>query len=198
MNLGERPFCIANPEIVWRSEERFTLWDDCMSFPFLLVRLSRHVSISVRYTDEEGVERSWEKLDRPESELLQHEIDHLDGVVPPRNVIRAILRLPIPRTGCQYCLPRDLDIWDYPVLRGAHVRQNRRNWLGWTICTPGAVLRLLACSKRVRNSKLRRSAEPAATVLRTCRAATAALTPPERPASASTARWHRHRAQAPP
>jgi peptide deformylase len=81
LNLGKGPFCVANPQITWKSRERFTLWDDCMSFPFLLVRLSRHTSISVRYTDEEGVERNWEKLDRSTSELLQHETDHLDGVL---------------------------------------------------------------------------------------------------------------------
>ena len=81
INLGEGTRCLVNPEISWRSPETFTMWDDCMSFPELLVRVRRHDSISVRYQDEEGEERSRERLGRAESELLQHELDHLDGVL---------------------------------------------------------------------------------------------------------------------
>ena len=36
---GEQPFTLCNPEITWRSEETFSLWDDCMSFPHLMVPL---------------------------------------------------------------------------------------------------------------------------------------------------------------
>jgi peptide deformylase len=81
LDLGDGPFLVANPEIIWRSEARFTMWDDCMSFPSLLVRVQRHESISLRYTDEAGETREWTDLGRAESELLQHEIDHLDGVL---------------------------------------------------------------------------------------------------------------------
>ena len=80
-NLGEGPFSIVNPEITWRSTETFTMWDDCMSFPSLLVRVRRHRSISVRFTTGEGECVVWEKLEPAVSELLQHEIDHLDGVL---------------------------------------------------------------------------------------------------------------------
>jgi peptide deformylase len=81
LNLGEEPLTMFNPEIVWRSGETFTLWDDCMSFPFLLVRVAREVSISVEFEDEAGCRQRWDRLDRATSELLQHEIDHLDGVL---------------------------------------------------------------------------------------------------------------------
>ena len=81
LNLGEGPFTMFNPEIVRRSGETFTLWDDCMSFPFLLVRVARDDSISVEYEDEAGRRQRWDRLDRATSELLQHEIDHLDGVL---------------------------------------------------------------------------------------------------------------------
>jgi peptide deformylase len=81
VDLGDGPGLVVNPEIVWASEERFTMWDDCMSFPGLLVRLARHASVTVRFRDERGDERVWERLDRPTAELLQHEIDHLDGVL---------------------------------------------------------------------------------------------------------------------
>ena len=81
LNLGDGPFTMFNPEIVWRSGETFTLWDDCMSFPFLLVRVARDVSISVAFDDAAGRRKRWDRLDRATSELLQHEIDHLDGVL---------------------------------------------------------------------------------------------------------------------
>ena len=81
LNLGEGSFTMFNPEITWRCGEKFTLWDDCMSFPFLLVRVVRDASISVEFEDETGLRQRWERLDRATSELLQHEIDHLDGVL---------------------------------------------------------------------------------------------------------------------
>jgi peptide deformylase len=81
VNLGEEPFLVVDPDITWRSEETFTMWDDCMSFPGLLVRLRRHRSISLAYDDREGNRRVWEGLDLPTAELFQHEVDHLDGVL---------------------------------------------------------------------------------------------------------------------
>ena len=81
MELGEGPFLLANPEITWRSDSRFTMWDDCMSFSSLFVRLRRYRSISVHFKDEHGASHDWSKLDPSSSELLQHEIDHLDGIL---------------------------------------------------------------------------------------------------------------------
>nr|WP_315466453.1 peptide deformylase [uncultured Undibacterium sp.] len=72
---------MINPIITWRSVETFTMWDDCMCFPELLVKLRRHSSISVQFLNEQGVTQTWEKLERRIAELLQHEIDHLDGVL---------------------------------------------------------------------------------------------------------------------
>ena len=80
-NLGDGPFTIVNPRIVWRSPQRFTLWDDCMSFPDLLVRVERHASLSVEWIDGAGHRHVWERVEPAISELLQHEIDHLDGVL---------------------------------------------------------------------------------------------------------------------
>lgn len=81
LNLGNEPQLLVNPAITRRSEKKFTMWDDCMSFPGILVRLERHESISVRFQDENGNHREWENLDTAVSELLQHEIDHLDGIL---------------------------------------------------------------------------------------------------------------------
>ena len=54
--------------------------DDCMSFPHLLVRLKRHRRCVVRWRDLDWAEREW-ALEGDLSELLQHECDHLDGVL---------------------------------------------------------------------------------------------------------------------
>ncbi len=81
INLGEGTHSLINPEIKWRSPETFTLWDDCMCFPDLLVRVRRNLSVSISYLDELGEPKAWEHLGQAESELLQHELDHLDGVL---------------------------------------------------------------------------------------------------------------------
>ncbi|MFT4066045.1 peptide deformylase [Paraburkholderia sp.] len=75
------PRVITNPEIVWHSTSTMTVWDDCMCFPDLLVRVRRHESVSVAFTTLDGVRQTRERLGRAESELIQHEIDHLDGVL---------------------------------------------------------------------------------------------------------------------
>jgi len=81
VNLGKGTFFIVNPVITWRSDETFTMWDDCMSFPELLVRVARAHSISIEYVDEQGRAKQWKEMDRAAAELLQHEIDHLDGIL---------------------------------------------------------------------------------------------------------------------
>ena len=81
LNLGKGSFVIANPEVISRSPETFTLWDDCMSFPDLMVRVRRSRSVSIRYRDEKGAPQEWTDIGIAESELLQHEMDHLEGVL---------------------------------------------------------------------------------------------------------------------
>jgi peptide deformylase len=71
---------LINPEIVWESRERITLWDDCLSFPELLVQVSRARSVRVKYLDADGKDVTVE-AEGALSELLQHEIDHLDGIL---------------------------------------------------------------------------------------------------------------------
>lgn len=81
MNLGEGSFLLVNPELANPSAKRFTLWDDCMSFPWLMVRLERHLSVDLHYRDEQGNLISRVSVAQDVSELLQHEVDHLDGVL---------------------------------------------------------------------------------------------------------------------
>src|SRR5438128_4471001 len=47
VNLGKATFFVVNPTITWRSAETLTMWDDCMSFPDLLVRVERARSLSL-------------------------------------------------------------------------------------------------------------------------------------------------------
>lgn len=56
------------------------LWDDCFSFPDILVKVRRNLTTEVRYQDERGRRRMLH-AEGTLSELLQHEIDHLDGVL---------------------------------------------------------------------------------------------------------------------
>lgn len=81
MNLGTGPLALLNPEITWRSTNLFEVWDDCLSIPDRIVRVRRHRSISVRFHDEHWHERTCERLPEDLSELIQHEIDHLDGIL---------------------------------------------------------------------------------------------------------------------
>ncbi len=71
---------LLNPRIVRRSKQMFKLWDDCFSFPDLLVKVARHTSIVVEFHDEAGAKRTL-KAKGALSELLQHEIDHLHGIL---------------------------------------------------------------------------------------------------------------------
>ncbi|HVU55422.1 MAG TPA: peptide deformylase [Puia sp.] len=79
MNI-DRPVVFINPELTHLSEELFELWDDCMSFPNLLVKVQRHRSLTIKYRDEHWQPREWDMKDDL-SELLQHEYDHLGGVL---------------------------------------------------------------------------------------------------------------------
>jgi peptide deformylase len=82
LSLQDRgAFTMFNPRITSRSDSTFTMWDDCLSFPDLMVCVRRHKRISVSYTDEQGVQKEWLDCTQDISELLQHELDHLDGVL---------------------------------------------------------------------------------------------------------------------
>lgn len=82
----ETPKVLINPEITLLSEELMELWDDCMSFPNLLVRLKRHKSCSLTFLDENWQKQTWHLKDGL-SELFQHEFDHLDGILATQRAI---------------------------------------------------------------------------------------------------------------
>ena len=76
----DAPVVFINPVLDNMSKEMFTLWDDCMSFPDLLVRVRRHKHCRITYRDRDWQEQTqW--LEDDLAELLQHECDHLDGIL---------------------------------------------------------------------------------------------------------------------
>ena len=76
----DRPWVLINPSITACSADSIVVWDACLSFLCIFFRVERYRWVAVRYQDMTG---AWHEV-RAEgdlSELLQHEIDHLDGVL---------------------------------------------------------------------------------------------------------------------
>ena len=78
--MTDRRRVILNPRLEFVGEELMELMDDCMSFPGLLVRVRRHRRCILRYRDENWEPRELEMADGM-AELIQHEYDHLDGIL---------------------------------------------------------------------------------------------------------------------
>ena len=78
--VDKQRWTMINPEIADVGPDDFLVWDDCFSFPNLYVRVSRAYQITVSYTDLKGKQRTL-PAEGPMAELLQHEIDHLDGIL---------------------------------------------------------------------------------------------------------------------
>lgn len=80
------PVILINPELFDLSEEKLEVWDDCMCFPNLLVRVKRHKRCKLRFLNPGWKENVW-ALEDDLSELLQHEVDHLNGVLAVQRAI---------------------------------------------------------------------------------------------------------------
>ena len=76
----KRPFFILNPEIVWRSPETRPYEEGCLSIPDYYEHVERPVRVHVQYMDREGRPQMME-ADGLLATAIQHEIDHLDGVL---------------------------------------------------------------------------------------------------------------------
>jgi peptide deformylase len=79
-NEKKEPFCLINPEIVAISEELATREEGCLSLPGQYADITRPARVKVRYLDQTGAKREIEG-DGLLAACLQHEIDHLDGVL---------------------------------------------------------------------------------------------------------------------
>jgi len=86
---------LVNPVISARSDETMELWDFCFSYFSIFFPVRRHVLVEVRYQDPQGRDQRLEASGHL-AELLQHEIDHLDGVLAIDRVtdVKRICTLP--------------------------------------------------------------------------------------------------------
>ena len=76
----DRPTLFINPVLEQRSREMIEVWDDCMCFPDLLVKVRRHKRCRIRWLNIDWKEEK-RVLEGSLSELLQHECDHLEGIL---------------------------------------------------------------------------------------------------------------------
>ena len=79
MNV-DREIVLINPELEMSGDEMMTVWDDCMSFPELLVKVRRYRRCRVRFRDLDWNDQVLDFEDDL-AELIQHEVDHLDGIL---------------------------------------------------------------------------------------------------------------------
>jgi len=75
-----QPTVFINPVLNFIGDEEIEVMDDCMSFPNLIVKVRRHKKIRIIYRDIEWNEQEM-LLEGDLSELLQHEYDHLNGIL---------------------------------------------------------------------------------------------------------------------
>ena len=82
IRMGDGGFAgpLINPRIIWTDKAMMELWDACFSLPNLMVKVERAVKVKVEYIDRKGLPQVLE-AEGDFSELLQHEIDHLDGIL---------------------------------------------------------------------------------------------------------------------
>ncbi len=86
LNAGGQETVFLNPELEFPDGEQFTLWDDCMSFPGLEVKVRRYKRCRITFQDLAWNQHVWEP-EEDFSELLQHEYDHLDGILAVQRAV---------------------------------------------------------------------------------------------------------------
>jgi len=81
MEIDEKRIVMINPHITKKSQETFEVWDSCFSADVAFFgKTIRHKAITVEYVNENQVKVHKDYMDDL-SELFQHEIDHLDGIL---------------------------------------------------------------------------------------------------------------------
>jgi len=77
---GPHPMYLVNPEIIEKSAETIIFNEGCLSIPGQCAEVERHKRVKVRYLDYNGKEQILEAEDYL-AVILQHETDHLDGIL---------------------------------------------------------------------------------------------------------------------
>jgi peptide deformylase len=80
MIMDDVQYTLFNPVIRSRSPSTWLVWDDCFSIPDSMVCVRRHLNVALEFRDSNGNSHLI-NLDQKMSELIQHEMDHLDGVL---------------------------------------------------------------------------------------------------------------------
>ena len=75
-----RPYMMANPELIWKSEEIIVYEEGCLSIPEHYAEVERPKRIQVKYLDSENRGRILE-ADGLLATCIQHEMDHLEGIL---------------------------------------------------------------------------------------------------------------------
>lgn len=80
LNVGDKNWIMFNPKIVWKSEELSTYSEGCLSYPGLFLKIPRANKVKVQFQAMNGqwIEQEVEGLT---AVCVQHELDHLDGVL---------------------------------------------------------------------------------------------------------------------
>jgi peptide deformylase len=74
------PMAFINPEIVWSSDELSEYEEGCLSIPDVFDNIERPAEVRVSYLDRDGKQHE-ELYDGLMATVLQHEIDHLNGIL---------------------------------------------------------------------------------------------------------------------
>ena len=84
--LTDKEYIFINPALTFPSKEKYEVMDDCMSFPGLCVKVRRYRYAEISYLDG-NMQPQTMRLSGDYSELLQHEYDHLDGILATMRAI---------------------------------------------------------------------------------------------------------------
>ncbi len=80
VSIDGNTIALINPQITWRSEELAVDEEGCLSLPHIWVQVPRSVEIQLTYLDERGKLRE-KRLKAFDARVVQHELDHLEGVL---------------------------------------------------------------------------------------------------------------------
>jgi peptide deformylase len=76
----KKPMCFVNPEIIWKSKDKFTYEEGCLSLPDQFAEIDRPKQCHVKYLDYNGDSQEL-KAKELLATCIQHEIDHLEGIL---------------------------------------------------------------------------------------------------------------------
>jgi peptide deformylase len=112
----DQPLLMINPEITEVSREKVTNEEGCLSIPTLYTKVTRPRSIKLTYLDEHGTRQSMAPEEGILTFSIQHEIDHLNGILFPDHLSR--LKREMTWKRYQKILPTVMEALPYPYVAG--------------------------------------------------------------------------------